>query len=77
MRNFVFHNPTKVIFGRDTLSEIGGETAPYGKNVLLVYGKGSIKRSHDWIFCEDARNAGIKVFADNSLGIKHIGQYEY
>jgi len=38
---------------------------------------GSVKRSHDWIFCEDARKAGIKVWADNSLKIKHIGQYEY
>jgi alcohol dehydrogenase YqhD (iron-dependent ADH family) len=44
MRNFVFYNPTRVIFGRDTIREIGAQTAPYGKNVLLVYGKGSIKR---------------------------------
>ncbi len=46
MRDFVFHNPTKVIFGRDTITEIGRQAARYGKNVLLVYGKGSIKRNH-------------------------------
>jgi len=46
MRDFVFHNPTKVIFGRDTIKEIGDQTARYGKNVLLVYGQGSIKRNH-------------------------------
>ena len=62
MRNFVFHNPTKVIFGRDTLSEIGGETAPYGKNVLLVYGKGSIKRSHVY-------NQVVKSLAAASISI--------
>jgi alcohol dehydrogenase YqhD (iron-dependent ADH family) len=45
MRNFVFHNPTKVLFGQHTIREIGAQTAPYGKNILLVYGKGSIKRS--------------------------------
>ena len=38
---------------------------------------GSVKRSHDWIFCEDARNAGIDVWALNTLKIGHIGQYEY
>lgn len=38
---------------------------------------GSVKRSHDWIFCEDARNAGFKVWADPKIDIKHIGQYEY
>ena len=38
---------------------------------------GSIKRSHDWIFCEDARNAGYEVWANNNLKIGHIGQKEY
>lgn len=38
---------------------------------------GSVKRSHDWIFCEDARNAGYKVWAEPRLDIKHIGQFCY
>lgn len=38
---------------------------------------GSVRRSHDWIFCEDARNAGIDVWADNTLEIKHIGKKTY
>lgn len=41
------------------------------------YPNGMIKRSHDWIFCEDARKAGYKIWADNTLDIKHIGQKEY
>ncbi len=38
---------------------------------------GSIKRSHDWIFCEDAINAGYEVWADPTIEMGHIGQYEY
>lgn len=38
---------------------------------------GSIKKSHDWIFCEDARKIGYDIWAFNRLNIKHIGQYEY
>jgi len=41
------------------------------------FDNGMVKRSHDWIFCEDAINAGIDVWADNTLEIKHIGSYEY
>ncbi len=45
MQNFVFHNPTKILFGKGKIAEIGQETIQYGKNVLLVYGCGSVKRS--------------------------------
>ncbi len=45
MQNFVFHNPTKIIFGRDTVKSIGPETAVWGRRTLLVYGQGSIKRT--------------------------------
>lgn len=43
MQNFVFHNPTKILFGRGTIPSIGPETKVYGNNCLLVYGGGSIK----------------------------------
>lgn len=45
MQNFVFHNPTKILFGKNTVPAIGPETTLFGNNVLLVYGSGSIKRS--------------------------------
>jgi alcohol dehydrogenase YqhD (iron-dependent ADH family) len=45
MQNFVFHNPTKIIFGRDTVSNIGPETAELGRRCLLVYGQSSIRRT--------------------------------
>lgn len=38
---------------------------------------GFIKRSHDWIFCEDARNAGYDIWADRTLELGHIGQKIY
>ena len=43
MQNFVFYNPTKIIFGRDTIPLIGSETKAWGERCLLVYGSGSIK----------------------------------
>ncbi len=45
MDNFVLQNPTKILFGRNTLPAIGAEIAVFGKNVLLVYGRSSIKTS--------------------------------
>jgi alcohol dehydrogenase YqhD (iron-dependent ADH family) len=45
MQTFTFHNPTKIVFGQDTLEQIGSEAAPYGKKALYVYGKGSIKKN--------------------------------
>lgn len=45
MNDFVFQNPTKLIFGRGQLAQLRTEVKKYGKRVLLVYGGGSIKRS--------------------------------
>jgi len=45
MQNFTFHNPTKIVFGQNTLDKIGSEAIPYGKKALYVYGKGSIKNN--------------------------------
>ena len=44
MENFIYKNPTKLIFGKDQLHTLKTEI-PGGKKVLLVYGGGSIKRS--------------------------------
>jgi len=45
MNNFSYCNPTKLIFGKDTVQAITKEVPQYGKRVLLVYGGGSIKRN--------------------------------
>lgn len=44
MNNFNFYNPTKIVFGKNKVSEIGKEiTENNHKKVLLLAGKGSIK----------------------------------
>lgn len=43
MKNFVYNIPTKIFFGKGQVEKIGPEILKYGKKVLLVYGKGSIK----------------------------------
>ena len=44
LNDFVFHNPTKIYFGRTAFSHLGEALAAFGPKVLLVYGKGAIKR---------------------------------
>lgn len=41
--NFVYQNPTTIYFGKDVLGNLKIELSNYGKNVLLAYGKNSIK----------------------------------
>ncbi len=43
--NFSYHNPTKLYFGENSLSALRQELPKYGKNILLVYGGGSIKEN--------------------------------
>ncbi len=45
MNNFIFHNPTKVIFGPDRLNLLARETGVLGKNILLVTGVKSFVNS--------------------------------
>lgn len=42
---FSYCNPTKLYFGEGAVRSLAGELAKYGKNVVLVYGGGSIKRN--------------------------------
>lgn len=43
--NFVYSNPTKLYFGENALEFLGGELQKYGKNIMLIYGGGSIKKN--------------------------------
>ncbi|HDS11666.1 MAG TPA: iron-containing alcohol dehydrogenase [Candidatus Wirthbacteria bacterium] len=45
MQNFTVHMPTKIIFGTDSMDQIGENIHSYGKKVLLTYGGGSIKKN--------------------------------
>lgn len=45
MNNFVFHNPTKLIFGQGTERLAGAEASRFGNRVLLHYGGDSVRRN--------------------------------
>ncbi|MFN5442592.1 MAG: iron-containing alcohol dehydrogenase [Crocinitomicaceae bacterium] len=44
MLNFEFKNPTKIIFGKDTISQLNIEI-PSDAKILMLYGGGSIKQN--------------------------------
>ncbi|MDA3880749.1 MAG: iron-containing alcohol dehydrogenase [Prolixibacteraceae bacterium] len=44
MKNFVFYNHTKILFGKDQIAAIAGEI-PADSRILLIYGGGSIKNN--------------------------------
>jgi len=45
--DFSYYNPTKIYFGRNSLDNLYEELASYGDTVLLIYGKGSVKKSYN------------------------------
>ncbi|TYS30873.1 iron-containing alcohol dehydrogenase [Bacillus pumilus] len=63
MENFIYYNPTKLMFGKGQLEGLKSELARYGKRVLLVYGGGSIKKNGLYDNVIGALNeAGAEVF---------------
>lgn len=44
MQNFMFKNPTEILFGRGMIAEVGKRISPT-TTVLMLYGGGSIKRN--------------------------------
>ena len=62
MRNFIFENPTKIVFGKDQIKKIGCEVGKFGKKVLMVYGLGSVKKSgiYDQVV-DSLKDAGIEI----------------
>ena len=43
--NFSYCNPTKLYFGENALQYLNTELPKYGKNVVLIYGGGSVKKN--------------------------------
>ncbi len=66
--NFSYSNPTKLYFGKDSLNYLNEELPNYGKNVLLVYGGGSIKKIglYDEIM-KILRDNGKEVYEDEGV----------
>lgn len=63
--NFSFCNPTKLYFGDDSLNYLNTELPKYGKNVVLIYGGGSIKKNGIY-------DAVMKILIDNGKNVAEI-----
>ncbi|WP_281976041.1 iron-containing alcohol dehydrogenase [Halobacillus litoralis] len=63
MDAFTFHNPTKLIFGKDQITQLPTQLPGGTKKVLLVYGGGSIKRNgvYDEVM-KQLSQADVEVF---------------
>ena len=64
--DFTYCNPTRLHFGKNALENLGTELEKYGKNVLLVYGKGSVKKNGIY-------DAVVKILEDNGKNITEVG----
>lgn len=69
MENFIYSNPTKIIFGKNTVSRIGKESLKYGKKALMVYGKSSIKNNGVYNIIVDCLKKNNIDFVEHS-GVK-------
>ncbi|GAA0500225.1 iron-containing alcohol dehydrogenase [Salinibacillus aidingensis] len=45
MENFTFYNPTKLVFGKGQMENLKTFIPAHSKNILIVYGGGSIKKN--------------------------------
>lgn len=45
MNNFIYYNPTAILFGRGQADAVGERMAPLGRNILLLSGGASAERS--------------------------------
>lgn len=43
--DFTYYNPTRIHFGKESMEHLGAELSRYGANILLLYGKGAIKKT--------------------------------
>ena len=44
MENFIFQNPTKLIFGKGMIGQLAKEI-PAGKRILVTFGGGSVRKN--------------------------------
>lgn len=63
--NFSYCNPTKLYFGKNSIESLNEELPKYGKNVLLIYGGGSVKTNGIY-------DEVINILKSNSKNIAEI-----
>lgn len=69
MNNFVYHNPTKVLFGKGTISKIGAEIKEFNaKKVLMLYGMKSIFKNGVYKEVMESLNSnGVEVIEKGGI----------
>lgn len=72
--DFTYYNPTKIYFGKTAMDNLVPELENYGKTVLFMYGKGSVKRSGLYDQVMDALKKAGKTIVELS-GIKSNPSY--
>lgn len=63
--SFSYCNPTKLYFGDDSLNYLNTELPKYGRNVVLIYGGGSIKKNGIY-------DEVVKILEDNGKSVVEI-----
>lgn len=63
--NFSYCNTTKLYFGKNSIESLNEELPKYGKNVLLIYGGGSVKKNGIY-------DEVINILKSNSKNIAEI-----
>lgn len=63
--NFSFCTPTKLYFGDESLNDLNRELPKYGKNVVLIYGGGSIKKNGIY-------DEVIQILSENEKNVAEI-----
>lgn len=63
--NFSYCNPTKLYFGDESLNYLNTELSKYGKNVVLIYGGGSIKKNGIY-------DEVVQILKDNGKNVAEI-----
>ena len=44
MNNFIYHNPTKLVFGKGQIARLG-KLIPADKKIMITFGGGSVRRN--------------------------------
>ncbi len=72
--DFTYYNPTKIYFGKTALGNLSDELKNYGENILLIYGKNSVKKSGLYDKVIEILNSADKKVTE-LLGIKSNPSY--
>ena len=64
--NFTYSNPTRLHFGENALERLNEELPKYGKNVLLSYGGGSIRKNGIYDAVVDVLRANGKTIVEDA-----------